>query len=450
MTATPSARHVVRLGAGAGYAGDRIEPAVELAERGEIDFLVFECLAERTIALAQQERRRDPSRGYDPFLEARMRGVLAACRRRGIRVVTNAGAANPSGAAAMVARLARELGLHGLKVAAVLGDDVLDVVRGSVYEADTPDGRMPADILSANAYVGAEPIVDALAGGADVVITGRVADSSLFLAPLVHRFGWAADDWKRRACGAVAGHLLECAGQVTGGYFADPGVKDVEGLARLGFPIAEVDEDGRIVVSKLAGTGGRVTARTCKEQLLYEVHDPSAYATPDVLVDITEASVSELAVDRVAVNGVEGRERPELLKVSVGYRDGWIGEGQISYAGPGAVARARLALEIVRERLRITGVRHGELRLDLVGLNALHGDSLSCAGREPYEVRARVAARCDDPDDARRIGDEVETLYTNGPAGGGGVSKVSREVVAVASTFVHRRDVHPSVEWMVA
>ena len=443
MSPTPAASRVVRLGAGAGYSGDRIEPAIELAERGEIDYLVFECLAERTIALAQLERQRDPALGYDPFLEARMRAVLAACRRRGIRVVTNAGAANPASAAAMVAGVARELGLDGLRVAAVLGDDVLDVLRRSAAS------ELPADVISANAYLGAEPIIEALAGGADVVITGRVADSSLFLAPLVHELGWDASDWTRRARGAAAGHLLECAGQITGGYFADPGVKDVEGLARLGFPMAEVDEDGRIVVTKLAGTGGCVTTRTCTEQLLYEVHDPAAYVTPDVTVDLTDARVSEVGADRVAVEGVTGHERPATLKVSVGSREGWVGEGQISYAGPGAVARARLALEIVRERLRITGVKHHELRADLVGVDALHGDALSRAGAEPYEVRARVSARCESACQARRIGDEVETLYTNGPAGGGGVSKSVREIVAVTSAFVGRDDVRPSIEWTV-
>ncbi|MEO6528372.1 MAG: acyclic terpene utilization AtuA family protein [Gemmatimonadaceae bacterium] len=450
MSARAPLCRVVRIGAGAGYSGDRIEPAVELAERGELDYLVFECLAERTIALAQQERQRDPARGYDPFLEARMRAVLPACRRRGIRIVTNAGAANPAAAAAMVTDIARELGLGGLRVAAVLGDDVLHLIRGDARDAAALEDGLPDDLLSANAYLGAEPIVDALADGADVVITGRVADSSLFLAPLVHAHGWAADDWTRRARGAVVGHLLECAGQVSGGYFADPGFKDVEGLARLGFPIAEVSDDGRAIVTKLAGTGGRVTTRTCTEQLLYEVHDPSAYLTPDVVVDITGATVAELAVDRVMVDGVEGRERPEMLKVSVGYRDGWIGEGQISYAGPGALARARLALEIVGERLRITGVHHRELRMDLVGLDALHGDALSRAAGEPYEVRARVAARCDSLRDAQRIGDEAETLYTNGPAGGGGVTKSSREIIAVMSTFVRRSDVHASVTWMNA
>lgn len=447
MTGVASGR-VVRLGAGAGYSGDRIEPAIELAERGEIDYLIFECLAERTIALAQQERQRDATRGYDPLLEARMRAVLPACRRRGIGIVTNAGAANPESAATMVTSLARELGLRGLKVAAVLGDDVLALVRDAATRVGSD--ALPADIMSANAYLGVEPIVEALEGGADVVITGRVADPSLFLAPLVHAFGWGSDDWTRRGRGTVAGHLLECAGQVTGGYFADPGLKDVDGLARLGFPIAEVSADGGIVVTKLGGTGGRVTTRTCKEQLLYEVHDPASYVTPDVMVDLTGATVEEEATDRVRVSGVAGRARPEMLKASVGYRDGWIGEGQISYGGPGAVARGRLALEIVGERLRLTGVRIRELRMDLVGLDALHGAALSRRPTEPYEVRARVAARCDSMHDAQRIGDEVETLYTNGPAGGGGVTKSAREIVAVTSTFVRRSDVSTSLAWMEA
>ena len=441
----------VRLGTGAGYSGDRIEPAVELAERAEIDYLVFECLAERTIALAQQERERDPSRGFDPFLEARMRAVLPACRRRGIRIVTNSGAANPLAAAALVRAVACEHGLGDVRVAAVLGDDVLPLLHdGALRDAAGAPFQPPSEVISANVYLGAEAIVDALAGGAHVVITGRVADPSLFLAPIVHELGWATDDWTRLARGAIAGHLLECAGQVTGGYFADPGVKDVAGLARLGFPIGEVAEDGTTVITKLSDAGGCVTTRTCTEQLLYEMHDPAAYATPDVVADITGATLTAVGPDRVRLEGVAGRERPAMLKVSVGHRDGFVGEGQISYAGPGAVARARLALDVVSERLRITGVRTAELRLDLVGVNALHGEALSAGGSEPYEVRVRVTARCHDAREARRIGEEVETLYTNGPAGGGGVTKSVREVVAVTSAFVPRTAVRPSVSWMEA
>jgi hypothetical protein len=439
----------VRIGGGAGYAGDRIEPAVELAERGALDYLVFECLAERTIALAQQERRRDPALGYDPMLSARMRAVLPACRARGVRVITNSGAANPLAAAALVREVARELGLR-LTVAAVTGDDVLDLVAGSdlrMHETGDTIASLGNRVLSANAYLGAEPIVEALSRGADVVVTGRVADPSLFLAPLAHEFGWRVDDWSALAAGTLAGHLLECAGQVTGGYFADPGFKDVTDLARLGFPLGEVSEDGAVTITKVAGTGGLVTSRTCKEQLLYEVHDPRAYVTPDVVLDLSEVTVEEVGVDRVLLRGARGHPRPTSLKVSVGCHDGYVGEGQISYAGPGAVARGRLALEIVAERLRLTGVRCDETRLDLIGVDALHGAAASCGG-EPYEVRARVVVRTTTMEDALRVGNEVETLYTNGPAGGGGAMKRAREVVAVMSTFVPRDAVRPAVTYL--
>ena len=254
----------IRLGAGAGYSGDRIEPAVDLAASGDLDYLVFECLAERTIALAQGARQADPNAGYDPFLDERMRAVLPATSRSGTRIISNMGAANPLAAARRIGGIAGELGLS-LKVAAVTGDDVLDVVSSGNWPIEETGGFIPDlrdRILSANAYLGVAPIVEALAAGADVVVTGRVADPALFLAPLIHEFGWAMDDWDRLGQGTLVGHLMECAGQVTGGYFADPGKKDVPNLARLGFPIAEVRADGEAVITKLSGTGGAVTAAT--------------------------------------------------------------------------------------------------------------------------------------------------------------------------------------------
>ncbi len=438
---------IVRLGAGAGYAGDRIEPAVELAERGDIDYLVFECLAERTIALAQQAKLRDPEGGYDPLLEARLRAVLGPCRARGIRVVTNMGAANPVAAARKAGALAREMGLAGLRIAAVTGDDLLDAVRAGDFvleESGEPVASLGNRIVSANAYLGAAPIVAALADGADVVITGRVGDPALFLAPLVHAFGWAMDDWERLGRGTLVGHLLECAGQITGGYFADPGCKDVPDLARLGFPIGIVAEDGTVEIAKVAGSGGRISLATCKEQLLYEVHDPARYLQPDVVGDFSGVEMEQVGPDRVRVSGATGAPATGLLKVSVGYVDSYIGEGQISYAGPGALARGRLALAVVRERLALTGVATRELRCDLIGVDALHGAALS-GGREPYEVRLRVAGRTETHAEAVRIGNEVETLYTNGPAGGGGAWKSAREVVAVQSVLVPAALARPRV-----
>lgn len=440
----------VRIGAGAGYSGDRIEPAIELAESGALNYLVFECLAERTIALAQQARIKDPNAGYDPMLAARMQAVLPICRANTIRIVTNMGAANPTGDAEATRVLARRLGLTGLKIAAVTGDDVLARLKTTDVALDTGDtmAGLGNRVVSANAYVGARAIAEALAAGADVVITGRAADPALFLGPLIHEFGWAMDDWDRLGQGTVVGHLLECAGQITGGYFADPGVKDVPDLARLGFPIGEVREDGELIVTKVAGSGGCVTAATVKEQLLYEIHDPAQYIQPDVVADFSEVTVEELGPDRVKVVGGRGKPKTGLLKTSVGYHDCYVGEGQISYAGPGAVARGRLALDIVRERLALTGVPVSELRCDLIGVNALHGDGHAQAG-EPYEVRIRVAGRTATMADALRIGNEVETLYTNGPAGGGGAWKSAREVIAVASCLVAEDAAEPRVEMLV-
>ncbi len=444
----------IRIGSGAGYSGDRIEPAVELAEQGDIQYLVFECLAERTIAIAQGAKRKDPAKGYDPLLEARMRAVLEPCHSRGIRIVTNMGAANPAAGAAKIREIARSLGLEGLKIAAVSGDDVLEtLVSGGhrIEETGAPVAELADRLVSANAYLGAAPLVEALRAGADVVITGRVADPALFLAPQIFEFGWSMEDWDRLGKGTAVGHLLECAGQVTGGYFADPGVKDVAGLARLGFPIAEVAEDGSAVITKVAGSGGAVTTATCKEQLLYEIHDPSAYVTPDVVADFSHVTFAQEGPDRVRVAGASGRRRPDTLKVSVGYLDSYIGEGQISYAGPGAVARGRLALEIVRERLELTGVRATELRFDLIGIDSIHGDALSTAGgQEPYEVRVRVVGRADSMAEAVRIGNEVETLYTNGPASGGGATKSAKEVVAMLSALLPRTLAKPAVDHVEA
>ncbi len=441
---------VVRIGAGAGYSGDRIEPAVELVEHGALDYLVFECLAERTIALAQQTRRRDAALGYDPLLEARWRAVLPLAAKRGVRIVTNMGAAHPVAAALKTAALARELGIDGLKIAAVTGDDVLDVVLAGDYrfeESGDPVAAFKDKIVAANAYLGAQPIVDALRAGADVVLTGRAADPALFLAPLIHAFDWSMSDWDRLGQGTVVGHLLECAGQITGGYFADPGLKDVPDLARLGFPIGEVREDGSVVVTKVPHAGGCVTEATCKEQLLYEIHDPQRYLQPDVVADFTQVGIEQQGVDRVAVHGGRGAPRTATLKTTVAYFDGFIGEGQISYGGPGALARARLALEVVRERLAMTGVSVRELRGDLIGVDSLYGPAPASAQRaEPYEVRVRVTARCDSVEPAAAIGNEVETLYTNGPAGGGGVTKSVREVIAVQSVLLPREAVRPSIE----
>ncbi len=429
-----------RIGAGAGYSGDRIDPAQDLAERGRLDALVFECLAERTIALAQLQRSRDPEQGYDLLLGERMRAVLPACLGQGTTVITNMGAANPLAAGRAVLQLARELRLPRLRVAVVTGDDVLPWMQANDAPLlDTPgtvrslDGRL----VSANAYLGADALLPALRAGADVVITGRVADPALFLAPMMHHFGWNAGDWQRLGRGICVGHLLECAAQVSGGYIADPGFVDVPALHEVGFPLAEVDEDGGAVITKLDGTGGRIDRLTCTAQLLYEIEDPARYLQPDVVADFSGVRLSELGPDRVRIAGAGGHQRPDGLKVTLGYRDGFIGEGQISYAGLGARARGELALGILARRLERLGLGTLERRAELIGVNALHGQ-ISGAAKEPREVRVRLAVRWATRAQAEQVGREVEALYLNGPAGGGGAVQSIREVVAAASALIPR------------
>lgn len=441
----------VRLGAGAGFAGDRIDPAVDLARRGGLDFLIFECLGERTVAAAHARRLSDPSTGYDPLLAARLRAVLPHTHRGGTRVVTNSGAANPEAAGELAARVAAELGVPS-RIAVVGGDDVLDIVRRVdpvVWETDAPLSACPEELISANAYLGAAPVVEALEQGADVIVTGRLADPALFLGPLVHTYGWDADDWELLGAGTAVGHLLECAGQLTGGYFADPGTKPVPDLARLGFPFADVAADGTAELRKLADTGGRLDTRTCAEQLLYEVDDPTAYLTPDVVADFSEVTFTGTGENRVRVSGASGRPRPDQLKVSLGFRGGWLGEGQISYAGPRALDRARLAADVVCERLvRVHGVDESAIRVEYIGAGAAFRGLV--VDPQPFEVRLRVSARVPEPDQAEVIGWEVESLYTNGPAAGGGVTRTTRETVVVRSCLLPRQLVTPFVHLLEA
>ncbi|MTB51400.1 acyclic terpene utilization AtuA family protein [Lewinella sp. W8] len=439
-------KNSIRIGGGAGYSGDRIEPARDLALRGKIDYLVFECLAERTIALAQLSKLQDPEGGYDALLEDRMRACLPTCQAKGIRVISNMGAANPLAAARRTLQIAEELGLGSIKVAAVGGDDVLEFLQRDNYaflESDQTVDSIRSQMISANAYLGVEGIVDALHQGADVILTGRVADPALFLAPMIFEFGWSMNDYDLLGKGTTLGHLMECAGQVTGGYFADPGYKDVKDLARLGFPIAEITPDGSFFISKLPDTGGQVTIKSCVEQLLYEIHDPATYLTPDVVADFSKVHFEEVQKNKILVRGATGRAPTGQLKVSVGYQEGYIGEGQISYGGSGAMNRAQLALDIVRERLRMSGNSYTDCRFEIIGYNHLYGGALSSG--EPAEVRIRVAAKTADRSSAKRVGWEVEALYTNGPAGGGGAIKTVQEVIAIQSVLLDANLVKPSV-----
>lgn len=440
-----------RIAVGAGFAGDRYEPAEDLARRGDLDALVFECLAERTIALAQQSVRRGVSEGYDRRILRRLRGCLPHLLAGGGVVTTNAGAANPRGAAVAVRKLAAGLGLADVPVAAVTGDDVLDRlvldecrVLGTDETLEAYRGR----IVSANAYTGAAGLIDAIRAGARVVLAGRTADAALFLAPLAVRFGWdLAADPQPVANGLLVGHLLECGGQLTGGYYADGARKTVPDLARLGFPYADVTADGRAVYRKLPGTGGRLDTSTVVEQLLYEIDDPHRYVTPDGVLDLTGVVVEEVGADQVAVHGATLAAPTGSVKVSVGIDDGFLAVAGIVYAGTGCRDRAGLAGRIIAERwLEVHGRDPHELTFDLVGSSSARPWWTPDAAAEPPEVLLRVTARTLSQVDAALLGEEVEALYTNGPAGGGGVSFEVRETVGLVSTLVPRDVVRTKVE----
>jgi hypothetical protein len=437
---------LLRIGCGAGFSGDRWDAAVPVVKTlraaGGPAALMFETLAERTLALAQLQRRHDPQSGWEPSLERFVAPVLRDCVEGGIPIVGNFGAANPAGAAHRIRDLGRALGLPPLKVAVVEGDNLLADLPQARLQELLPAALRGQLLVSANAYLGAREIAHALQAGAQVVVTGRVADPALALGPMLAHFGWAEDDWDRLARGTMAGHLLECGAQVTGGYFADPGVKDVPGVANPGFPIVEIEDDGTFVVTKAAGTGGCVDRRTVIEQLLYEIHDPAAYLTPDVVADISEAEVAQVGPDRVRVSGVRGHARPATLKATLCHEGGWLAEGEISYAGPNATARARLAADIVRERVR------RPLRADLIGVTSVFADD---AGRwwddhdatPRDDVRLRIAAACTSRDEAEAIAREVLSLYTCGPAGGGGVRTHVTPRLASDSCFVPREWLSP-------
>lgn len=343
--------------------------------------------------------------------------------------------------------MAADLGLAGLRVATVTGDDVLAAVRQAdplVWETGQPVSA-GGPLVSANAYLGADAIVEALGQDADLVIAGRLADPSLYVGPLRHEFGWAADDYGVLGRATLVGHLLECAGQLTGGYFADPVTKPVPRLAWLGFPFADVAASGTATFGKLAGSGGRLDVRTCGEQLLYEVDDPAAYLTPDVEADFSGVTFSQLGIDQVRAEGADGRPRPERLKVTLGYLGGWVGEGQISYAGPRCLLRAELAADVVRERLSVLhGIRPEEIDIELIGAGAAFRGLAVTA--DPAEVRLRVAAAVPSEEHARVVGQEVEALYTNGPAGGGGARGSVTERVVVRSCLLPRELVTPRVD----
>lgn len=440
-------KSTVRVGTGAGFSDDRFEPARDLAERGKVDYLVFECLAERTIARETLSRLKNPDAGYTPYLVERFEAILPACRRNDVRVVTNMGAANPQSAARKVREVAKSIGLGDVPVAVVSGDEVAEVIRAhpelQLMESGEPVESLLPRMAAANAYLGADIIRDALATGAPVVMTGRVADPSMFVGALMHGHGWSYDDYPKLAVGTLAGHLMECAGQLTGGCFIDPGRKDADDPVNIGFPYADVTRDGALTLGKLETSGGRLDVQTCTEQVLYEMHDPARYITPDCVLDITDVEFMAESKHRVRATGAKAKPRTSTYKAVIGYHDGYIGEGEVGYAGPNAVARAQLAEKIVRERLKLRGLSYPEIRVDYIGMSSLH--RMGEGRPEPYEVRLRMAARSPDRKTAQALGFEMRTLHVNGPSGGGGGTNAVREVIGVKSVLVPREWVKPRV-----
>ncbi|WPP50637.1 acyclic terpene utilization AtuA family protein [Catalinimonas niigatensis] len=435
----------IRIGSGAGYGGDRLEPALTLMEQGKLDYIGFECLAERTIALAQKEKKNHSEKGYNPLLEYRMEKVLPLAHKYKVKVITNMGAANPEAALEAICSIADRLNIKGMKVAAVLGDDVLDYVKNhrslKIIETGKALSTIEDRIISANAYLGADGIVQALQNDADIVITGRVSDPALFLAPMIHEFNWEMDDFDKLGKGTLIGHLLECAGQVCGGYFADLRRKVVPDLWDIGFPFIEVDETGEGFISKVKETGGIINTATCTEQLLYEIHDPSSYLTPDCIADFSNVKFEAIAKDKVKFNKASGKPPTDTYKVSVGYHNGYYGEGQISYGGMDCLERAELASEIVKKRLKIFDFQ--DLSIDFIGMNSI--SPLEIEAFNVPEVRLRVSGRTETREQAQQIGRELETLYTNGPAGGGGATQTTDEVISVVSVLVPKTEIKTKI-----
>lgn len=441
---------MIRIANGQGFWGDWLEAPLRLLEQGPLDYLTLDYLAEVTMSILQKQRQRDPSLGYArdfPPLVARLEPLLG---ERKVKVIANAGGVNPVACAREVRRLA-----PSLKVAVVLGDDVLgriDEFLSKGYEMRNLDTGEPLEairgrILSANAYLGAFPLAQALADGADVVISGRCADASLGLAPMIHEFGWGETDWDLLAAGTVGGHIIECGAQATGGN-CQAGWQTMPDLAGIGYPVLEAASDGTFVVTKQRGSGGRVDLDTVKEQLLYEIGDPRAYVTPDCVADFTTIRLEECGPDRVRVSGVQGRPRTEFLKLSISYAAGWKAVGTLVYSWPDAVEKARAADRIVRERLARQGLRFDEVYTEILGAGACHGPA-AVPAPDPPEVQLRIGVRGQDRDAVERFTREMIPLVLSGPptaTGYGEGRPAVHEVVAFWPALIPRHEIEPRVE----
>lgn len=446
----------VRIANGQGFWGDSVDAPIHLLEGGPIDYLGMDYLAEVTLSIMMRQKLKNPAAGYATDFLDFVRRALPRLVAGNVRVITNAGGLNPKACRAKVFEIARELGITGLRIGVVEGDDLLarlpELVAAGHPMKNMDSGEPLAAVLdrvtSANAYLGARPVAEALAGGAQIVLCGRITDTALALAPLVHEFGWAADDWDRLAAGTIAGHILECGAQATGGNFTR--FWEVPELWKVGYPIAEVGEDGSFVVTKHAGTGGMVTVDTVSEQLVYEMGDPSAYVTPDVTADFGSIALAQEGPDRVRVAGIRGRANTPFLKISASYLDGYKAAGQVTLSGPRALDKARLAADIVWKRLARAGVEFaaGDRVEEYLGVAGVLPGILAPPA-EPPEVVLRLAVRDAERAKVERFGKEIAPLVTAGPPGvtgfAGGRPK-PQEVVAYWPALLDRHEVEPRLD----
>jgi hypothetical protein len=444
----------LRIACGQGFWGDRLDAPVEQVRRGPIDVLMLDYLAEVTMSILQKQRSRDPSQGYARDFIPLLEEIFPDVADKGIRVISNAGGVNVEACREGLVEAARRAGTGGrVRIGTVTGDDILErlpdlIARGHAL-ANMDDGRPLEDVLdrveSANAYIGAAPIVEALRREADVVVTGRSTDTALTYAPMIHAFGWAWNDWDRIAHGIVAGHVNECGAQVTGGNCLVDW-KTIPDLADVGYPIVEASPEGPFVLTKHAGTGGRVTPAIVKEQIVYEMGDPAEYITPDGIADFTTIRLEEVGPDRVRVSGVRGRPLTDRLKVSIAYSAGYKAVGTLVYAWPEAVEKARAADRVLRERLNRLGLRFDEVRTEFVGWNATHGPLAGAPPEDLPEVELRVAVKSADRAAVERFTREIAPLVLSGPPSvtgfAGGRPRV-QDVVAYWPALVDRQEIEP-------
>ena len=447
----------IRIAAGQGFWGDLPDAPVRQVEGGPIDYLMLDYLAEVTMSIMQKQKARDPNAGYARDFIPLMKRILPACVERDIKVTANAGGVNVRGCADALIEVARELGLAGkLRIGIVTGDDIMSrldelLSRGvELRNMDTgePLSTVRDSIQSANVYLGAAPLVEALQQGAHVVITGRSTDTCLTLAPLMHEFGWTANDWNRLAAGTIAGHIIECGAQASGGN-CQFDWRNIPNLAEVGFPIVEASPDGVFVITKHDGTGGCINIPSIKEQLVYEMGDPHEYITPDCVADFTTIRLQDDGRDRVRVYGIEGRPATEFLKVSISYSAGFKAVGTLVYAWPDAFEKAQAADKILRARLDRLGLRFDHILTEFVGVNATHGPLAGEARADAPEVQLRVGVRGQDRAAIERFTKEIAPLILTGPPGvtgfAGGRPKVE-EIVAYWPALIPKSEITPSVE----